>query len=199
MHRRINISQMHKKVPIIPAIMTTGWRDLTVAPTLFTMNRHFRLLSTVSSASIPSSMTKYKVLIIGGGSAGASIAAKIMKHHRTLLSTMGTDSFTGPVAVIDPAVDHYYQPLWTLVGAGLKRVSESRRLMKNVMAQGVELIQDSVTSVSPHANFVNTPNGQVSVCWDHLNPRFTQSFQRFSTTTWSLHLASKLTGTKFVA
>jgi sulfide:quinone oxidoreductase len=50
--------------------------------------------------------TKREILIIGGGTAGITVAARLLrKGHRD-------------VAIIEPSDTHYYQPLWTLVGGG---------------------------------------------------------------------------------
>ena len=49
-----------------------------------------------------------RVVILGGGTAGISVAARLRKALR------GTE-----IMVVEPAATHYYQPLWTLVGAGV--------------------------------------------------------------------------------
>jgi len=48
----------------------------------------------------------HQVLIVGGGTAGISVAARL-QHARIR-----------DVGLLDPAATHYYQPLWTLVGGG---------------------------------------------------------------------------------
>ena len=35
------------------------------------------------------------------------------------------------LAVIEPATTHYYQPMWTLVGGGLKTLDQSARPVAN--------------------------------------------------------------------
>jgi 2-polyprenyl-6-methoxyphenol hydroxylase-like FAD-dependent oxidoreductase len=47
---------------------------------------------------------KHQVLIVGGGTAGITVAARLLRKGYT------------DVAVIEPEDKHYYQPLWTLVG-----------------------------------------------------------------------------------
>lgn len=46
----------------------------------------------------------HKVVIIGGGSAGITVAARLRRAGET------------DVAIIEPSENHYYQPLWTVVG-----------------------------------------------------------------------------------
>ena len=57
----------------------------------------------------------HRIAIIGGGNAGLSVAAR--------LRNAGQDD----VAVIAPQTEHFYQPLWTLVGGGAADRSESVR------------------------------------------------------------------------
>lgn len=56
----------------------------------------------------------YKMLVLGGGSGGIAMAARMKRM-------MGVES----VAVVEPSEMHYYQPIWTLVGAGAKTVGSS--------------------------------------------------------------------------
>ena len=50
---------------------------------------------------------RHDVVIVGGGTAGISVAARLRRAG------------VADVAVVEPADLHYYQPLLTLVGAGL--------------------------------------------------------------------------------
>jgi sulfide:quinone oxidoreductase len=56
---------------------------------------------------------KHQILIVGGGTAGITVAARLLRWGYT------------DVAVIEPSNTHYYQPLWTLVGAGQAKASTS--------------------------------------------------------------------------
>ena len=51
----------------------------------------------------------HEVVIIGGGTAGITVAARLLKGWLNKRD----------VAVIEPTDTHYYQPLWTLVGGGV--------------------------------------------------------------------------------
>ncbi|XP_036365705.1 sulfide:quinone oxidoreductase, mitochondrial [Octopus sinensis] len=55
--------------------------------------------------------------------------------------------------------EHYYQPLWTLVGGGLKKLSDSRRTMASVIPPNSEWINDSVVGFNPDKNFVTLKDG----------------------------------------
>jgi sulfide:quinone oxidoreductase len=49
----------------------------------------------------------YKILIVGGGNAGLSLASQLLIKDSSL-----------EIGIIEPSKKHYYQPAWTLVGAG---------------------------------------------------------------------------------
>jgi sulfide:quinone oxidoreductase len=72
---------------------------------------------------------KYRVLIVGGGTGGISVAARLGRRFAP-----------GEVAIIEPSSDHYYQPLWTLVGAGVVPKELSRRPEADYIPRGVEWI-----------------------------------------------------------
>ncbi|XP_041355640.1 sulfide:quinone oxidoreductase, mitochondrial-like [Gigantopelta aegis] len=91
----------------------------------------------------------YKLVVVGGGAGGCSTAAKFA-------SKLGK----GQVAVIEPSDTHYYQPLWTLVGGGLKSFSQSNRPMGSVLPRDCEWIKDRAVSFDPENCTVTTSNGQ---------------------------------------
>lgn len=100
--------------------------------------------------------TQYKVLILGAGSGGISIAARLKKK-------IGAQN----IAVVEPAEFHYYQPLWTLVGAGLVRKEKTQKPMGAMIPKGVTWIRDSVASVSPDKKKVICTSGK-EVSYDFL-------------------------------
>lgn len=91
-------------------------------------------------------MKKHQIVIVGGGTAGISTAAR--------LNIEGKD-----VAVIDPAQKHYYQPLWTLVGGGVVEKETTERSEADVIPNGVEWIREAVASFDPENNTVTTKEG----------------------------------------
>lgn len=89
--------------------------------------------------------THYQVLIIGGGTAGIMTAAQLLKQKKS-----------NSVAIIEPANTHYYQPAWTLVGAGTYNYDKTGKPMSQVMPDGVKWIKDKATGFDADNNTVNT-------------------------------------------
>lgn len=83
----------------------------------------------------------HEVVIVGGGAAGISVAASLLKR------SPGLD-----IAIIDPADTHYYQPGWTMVGAGIFSPASTARPMGAVMPPGVHWIKAGVAAFEPERN-----------------------------------------------
>lgn len=92
----------------------------------------------------------FKILIVGGGSGGISLAARLVRA-----------GFKGQIGLLEPSEYHYYQPLWTLVGAGIVSKSSSERSEASVIPSGVEWVKDRVTEFRPDANQVQTSQSGV--------------------------------------
>lgn len=98
----------------------------------------------------------YQVLIVGGGTAGITVASQLLKKN------------PGPeIAVIEPSDKHYYQPLWTLVGGGVFSKETTERNEEDLIPAGVTWIKDAVTSFFPEKNTVMTHNGS-TIGYDYL-------------------------------
>lgn len=93
----------------------------------------------------------YKVVIVGGGSAGISVAARLLRDSRDLI---------GKIAIVDFATKHYYQPLWTLVGAGAVSKEVTEREEASVIPRGAIWVRDAVTQFQPMENAVLTASGE---------------------------------------
>jgi sulfide:quinone oxidoreductase len=96
------------------------------------------------------------ILIVGGGSAGIGLAASLKKRQSNL-----------QIAIIEPSDKHYYQPSWTLVGAGEFDARDSVRDMAEVMPAGVTWIRAAVTGFDPDNRRVMLDNGS-TVSYQHL-------------------------------
>ncbi|MCH9667951.1 MAG: NAD(P)/FAD-dependent oxidoreductase [Actinomycetia bacterium] len=90
---------------------------------------------------------KHHILIVGGGSAGITVAARLLRggHH--------------DVAVIEPSDTHYYQPLWTLVGGGQAKASTTARPEASVMPKGATWIRNAAASIDPDGRTVSCADG----------------------------------------
>ncbi|MEU0936982.1 FAD/NAD(P)-binding oxidoreductase [Embleya sp. NPDC005971] len=95
------------------------------------------------------SAQRHRTVIIGGGSAGITVAARLRRSGER------------DVAIIDPATRHYYQPLWTLVGGGLATIGESARPQASVVPRGVRSIRRSAVHIDPDAREVTLDDGEI--------------------------------------
>lgn len=94
-------------------------------------------------------MSSARILIAGGGAAGISTAASLLKRNRAL-----------EISVIEPAETHMYQPGWTMVGGGVFSKETTARPMQSVMPAGVNWIKASVIEFRPDSNSVLLSDGR---------------------------------------
>jgi len=112
-------------------------------------------------------MAHHQVLIVGGGAAGITVAARLKRFRSGL-----------DVAILEPASDHYYQPGWTLVGGGLFTLEQTRRNEASLIPEGVTWIREGAAGFDPANNSLTTTGGQtlsydalvvatgMKLCWD---------------------------------
>lgn len=91
---------------------------------------------------------QHEVVIIGGGSAGIATASSLLKRRPSL-----------DIAIVEPAVDHFYQPGWTLVGRGIFNDAETRRPMASVMPRQVHWVRMAAASFQPENKHVTLSDG----------------------------------------
>ncbi len=94
-------------------------------------------------------MAQERIVVAGSGTGGITVAARL-RHSRP----------DAEIVVISPSEDHWYQPLWTLVGGGLAKLEETRRPTYQVLPDGVEWERARVTGFSPEENRVHTDGGR---------------------------------------
>lgn len=85
----------------------------------------------------------HDIVIIGGGAAGIATASSLLARKRDL-----------DIAIIDPADAHYYQPGWTMVGAGVFDATTTVNTMASVIPSGVKWIKAAVTAFEPAQDVV---------------------------------------------
>ena len=133
----------------------------------------------------------HRVVIVGGGTAGISVAARLRRP--------GIED----VVVVEPSSVHYYQPLWTLVGAGVTAVERTRRLESSVVPRGVRWVQDAVETIDPDAQEIVTRAGArigydalvlcpgIELAWDRV-PGLAEAMETpFASTNYTVELAPK--------
>ena len=95
---------------------------------------------------------KTKIVIIGGGTGGIMVASRLIK-----LKT-NTD-----ITIVEPAETHWYQPAWTLVGAGAYNMQKTAKPMLELIPKGVHWVKDKATGFKPEENKITTANsGEIS-------------------------------------
>lgn len=91
--------------------------------------------------------TSHRIVIIGAGTAGNTVAARLRRQGAS------------DIAIIDPYDNHYYQPLWTLVGGGRATIEASSRPRRKVLPKGVHWIRQTAEGIDPEARTVSTAEG----------------------------------------
>ena len=87
-------------------------------------------------------------LIIGGGNAGISLAARLLRYgHRDIV-------------LVEPKLTHHYRPLLSYVGAGRARPRDIERPQQDVMPRGVQWLRTRITGLDPHASTAATGDGR---------------------------------------
>jgi sulfide:quinone oxidoreductase len=88
-------------------------------------------------------VASHDIVIVGAGAAGVAAAASLLARDRNL-----------DIAIIDPAGVHYYQPGWTMVGAGVFDPETTVRDMAAVLPRQVHWIKAAVAAFEPENNAV---------------------------------------------
>src|SRR4029077_1802395 len=101
--------------------------------------------------------THHKVLIVGGGTAGITVAASLKRH-----GPGGID-----IAIVEPSDTHYYQPAFTLVGAGVYDLARTRRTTESLVPSGVKRIKAAAHKFDSANNKVELSTGD-AVGYDYL-------------------------------
>lgn len=98
----------------------------------------------------------HQILIIGGGNAGISAAAQLLRKDSKL-----------DIAIVEPSEKHYYQPAWTLVGGGDFDINATVRNQADVMPKRVKWIKARCSSFQPEQNQVTLETGE-KITYDFL-------------------------------
>ncbi|MFK8019781.1 MAG: FAD/NAD(P)-binding oxidoreductase [Pseudomonadales bacterium] len=100
--------------------------------------------------------TNHQIIIVGGGTAGITVAASLKRQNSKL-----------DIAIIEPSDSHYYQPAFTLVGAGAYSLEKTRRSTQSLIPKGVTLISAAATEFDPANNQLSVSSG-ITIGYDYL-------------------------------
>lgn len=99
---------------------------------------------------------EYEIAIVGAGSAGISVASRLVSQLND-----------PDIVVIDPRTEHYYQPLWTLVGAGIGDRESTAKPQESVIPAGADWLRDAVVDIDPESRRIDTAQ-ENTVYYDYL-------------------------------
>ena len=100
--------------------------------------------------------THYEILIVGGGTAGLTVASQLAQAENA-----------PQIAILEPSDKHYYQPIWTLVGGGVFDRTISERDEADFIPEGATWIKDTAASFDPENSTVVTGSGD-AITYDYL-------------------------------
>ena len=94
-------------------------------------------------------MLNHEIVIVGGGAAGIATAASLLRRRPSV-----------DVAIIEPRDTHYYQPGFTLIGAGVFSPGQVQKPMAEVMPKGATWLRTTVRTFRPESNTVMLEDGR---------------------------------------
>ena len=106
--------------------------------------------AVAKTSKVKTSSIHHDIVIVGGGAAGIAVASSLLTRKGNL-----------DIAVIDGSEVQYYQPGWTLVGAGVFTDKQTSRTMASVMPSGVKWIKNFVSKMDPKNNQIELDDGRV--------------------------------------
>jgi sulfide:quinone oxidoreductase len=90
---------------------------------------------------------QHEVVIIGGGNAGISLAARLERYG------------VKDVAVVEPRDHHLYQPLFSHIAGGRASAKEAVRLQEPLIPKGATWIRDAAAGIDTDSNTVTLESG----------------------------------------
>ncbi len=91
----------------------------------------------------------YDVVVIGGGAAGISTAASILRRRKGL-----------SIAIVEPRIRHYYQPGWTLVGGGVFKREQTVREMARLIPKSASWVRAACAGFDPERSQIILEDGK---------------------------------------
>jgi len=114
------------------------------------------LATTGASVTAQTVKTSARIVILGAGAGGAAIANRLAGR---------LDG--AQITIIDGRAEHWYQPGFTLIAAGLKGANYSVSQTTDWLPRGINFIADYAAEIDPEANRITTLGGE-RVEYDYL-------------------------------
>lgn len=92
-----------------------------------------------------------KIVIIGGGSGGIDVAARLVR----------ADVKPENITLVEPKTKHTYQPAQTLVGGGIKKLEDLIKEEADFVPAGVHWEKEKAVEFMPETNSVKLASGKV--------------------------------------
>ncbi len=92
--------------------------------------------------------TSARILILGAGAAGVAMASRLTARLRGATITL-----------LDPRPEHWYQPGFTLIAAGLKPATYAVSSTAQWIPRGATLVPEAAAEIDPETNTVTTESG----------------------------------------
>eukprot|EP01006_Ploeotia_vitrea_P017323 TRINITY_DN48424_c0_g1_i1.p1 TRINITY_DN48424_c0_g1~~TRINITY_DN48424_c0_g1_i1.p1 ORF type:complete len:436 (+),score=45.52 TRINITY_DN48424_c0_g1_i1:51-1310(+) len=86
-----------------------------------------------------------RIVIVGAGCGGLAVAHQLRRL-----------GISNAMTVIDSSTKHYYQPLWTIVGAGLAKQKDSVKPVYQFMPKNCDFVHDAAAAISGANKTVTT-------------------------------------------
>ena len=99
----------------------------------------------------------HQILIVGGGTAGVTVAASLRRRGPRSLD----------IAIVEPSDTHYYQPCFTLVGAGAYDMAKAQRPERSLIPAGRDVDPRAAKAFDPDKNSVALDTGD-TLTYDYL-------------------------------
>ncbi|MCA1242229.1 NAD(P)/FAD-dependent oxidoreductase [Stappia stellulata] len=130
---------------------------LTTRRDFLAMSAGLAALSALPAASSAQSVkTNARILILGAGAAGTALANRL------------SETLDGArITILDPRMQHYYQPGFTLIAAGLKPADYSVSATADWLPRTIDWVPEAAAEIDPDARRVVTTGG-TAIAYDYL-------------------------------